>query len=497
MRPLCPYPPLSVPRRLAAAAFSTLLIVALACGDDESEGAGAEERTTPAVEVLQARSGGLPLEEELNGVVKARNQVPIRPEIEATVTQVLVRSGETVRAGQPLVRLDAEGLGDQVRQAEASTRQAEADAAETRAQVAEIEAMVTRTRALHAEGLVSDMELETQEAQLAAASARASSATAQVEAARAAAQERRTETGKTVVRSPIAGRVGQRNVEVGMLVDPSSTLFLVGDFEQLIIEVPLTERLLSRVDVGTPVTITSEALGGEPVRAALDRISPFLEEASFSTVAEIDLDNRQGQTGRLRPGMFVGVTVLYGESEQATLVPASALWEDPDSGELGVYALAGRPSLAPEVVEGATISSESYELELLPVTVRAAGEATVGVTGVEPGRWVVTVGQQLLADQGRGSGGRGGDRRGPGGGDQVAQAATGPAPPPMARVRGADWDDVMSLQQLQREDLLRGFLEKQRTVARELGSDIPPSPEVVDQVLADQARRNGQNPGGN
>lgn len=481
--------------RLSAGLLAAALVLVVACGDDGPEASSdGAERTTPAVEVLQARSGGLPLEEELNGVVKARNQVPIRPEIEATVTQVLVRSGETVRAGQPLVRLDAEGLDDQLRQAQASTRQAEADAAEALAQVAEIEAMVTRTRALHTEGLVSDMELETQEAQLAAARARASSAQAQVEAARAGTQERRTETGKTVVRSPIAGRVGQRNVEVGMLVDPSSVLFLVGDFDQLIVEVPLTERLLSRVDEGTPVEITAEALGDEPVRASLDRISPFLEAESFSTTAEIDLDGRTGGNGRLRPGMFVGVTVLYGESEQATLVPASALWEDPQSGDLGVYAIAGAANLSPEVASGATISSEAYEFELLPVTVRAAGEATVGVSGLEPDRWVVTVGQQLLADSGRGE--RGGRGSGPAAGDQLADGATGP---PRARVRGADWDNVMSLQQLQREDLLQGFLDKQRTVARELGSDIPDRPEVVDEVLAEQARRNGQNaenPGG-
>ena len=34
----------------------------------------------PPVEAVQARSGALPLEERLNGVVKARNQVAVRPE---------------------------------------------------------------------------------------------------------------------------------------------------------------------------------------------------------------------------------------------------------------------------------------------------------------------------------------------------------------------------------------------------------------------------------
>jgi HlyD family secretion protein len=469
-----------------------------ACGGDDAEGGpdGEEDRVPPAVEVLPARSGGLPLEEELNGVVKARNQVAIQPEIDAVVTEVMVRSGETVRAGQPLVRLDAEGLSDQLLQSQAGAREASASAAEARAQVAEIEAQVSRTRALHAEGLVSDMELETQEAQLDAARARAESAAAQVDQAQAAVGERRTATSKTVVRAPISGRVGRRNAEVGMLVDPSTVLFLVGDFDELIVEVPLTEKMLGHVEEGTPVLIRSDALGPDALPAELSRISPFLEEDSFSTTGEIDIENRGG---RLRPGMFVAVDVLYGRSEEATLVPSSAIWEDPESGELGVYVMeggAGSDALPEAVREGREISAETHTFELRPIRVRAEGEASAGVVGVQPDEWVVTVGQHMLYDAQRGRGG--GDGRGRPGGRQRSADAEGPeAPtgPPKARVRGASWDDVLALQSLQREDLLEGFLEKQRAVAREFGAEIPEDPNVVDDMLAERERQNARKQG--
>lgn len=487
-------PALSAPSQFAPALFSAVLLALMllalaACGG--GEGAGDEaRRTTPAVEALPARSGGLPLTEELSGVVKARNQVAIRPEIEATVVSVLVRSGERVERGQPLVRLDATALGDQVRQAEASLRLAEAAAAEAAARVAEVEAQASRTRVLHGEELVSDLELETREAQSAAARARAEQSAAQVEEARASVAERRTEAARTVVRSPVAGRVGQRNAEAGMVVDPGNTLFLVGDLDELIVEVPLTEGMLAHVEEGTPVEVHAASLGGEPLAAEISRISPFLEAGSFSTTAEIDLANPDG---RLRPGMFVSVDVRYGESDRATLLPASALWEDPESGELGVYVLAAAPELPAAVENGTEISEEAYPFELRQVEVEAAGEAMVGVTGVEPGEWVVTVGQQLLYDAARGGGGgrgRGGGGRGDGA--RPLEDADGAPPGPVtARVRGARWEEVLRLQRLQREDLLQSFLAKQRTVARALGAEVPDDPAVVDEVMAAAASNGG------
>jgi RND family efflux transporter MFP subunit len=441
------------------------------------------------VEALPARSGALPLVEELSGVVRARNQVAIRPEIEATVVEVLVRSGEAVTQGQPLVSLQSDPLQDQLRQAEAELRLARGSAAEGRARVAEVEAQVSRTRALHAEGLMSDMELETQEAQIDAARAQAEQAEAGVEQAQAAVEERRSALSKTTVRAPISGRVGQRHAEPGMLAEPSTTLFLIGDFDELIVEVPLTEEMVGHVAEGTPVEVGAQSLE-EPIRATVSRISPFLEAGSFSTTGEIDLANPDG---RLRPGMFVTVYVLYGESEEATLVPASALWEDPGTGAQGVYVIEEAQGLeAPETAPGptSTIPEELRAARFRPVEVLAEGRGMAGVRGVSPGDWVVVVGQHLIhqAAQTRAMGppGEGGEE---GEEDEDARAAEAPAPPApgettvAVRVRPTTWERVASLQDLQDEDLLRGFLDRHRAASRAFGAEIPKDPHAVDELM--------------
>jgi len=436
---------------------SVLLAGCSPAGPDK--GTGASQEIAPPVEALPARFGSLPLEEALSGVVRARNQVSIRPEISATVVEVLVRNGDKVVREQPLVRLDESTAREQLRQSEASARLAEATAAEARARVAEIEAQVKRTRALARDALVSELELETKEAQLQVAEAQASQALARVEQTRAGVEEQRAALDKLVVRAPSGGRVGQRDVEVGMVVNPGSTLFLLGDFNDLVVEVPLTQRMLGHISEGTPVEVNARDRGGEVIPAAISRISPFLEESSFSTTAEIDVP---GAGAGLRPGMFVTVRVLYGASQQATLVPTSALWEDPSSGAQSVFVVVDAAGLSVSEVVSTEIPEQPRTVRMQVVELLAEGRGRSGVRGIDEGEWVITLGQHLL--------------------HQAMQV--GDVQQVQARVRPTTWRRVLELQQLQREDLLEGFLAKQQSIARVLGAEMPSDIAEVDEIVA-------------
>ncbi len=442
-------------------------ILLAACGGDRDRDVGLAP--VPLVEAVQTRVGALPIEETLPGVVRARNQVTIRPEIDGRVVEVLVRSGEAVRAGQVLVRLDETEARERLRQAEADVRFAEASAVATRARVAELAARVARQRALAEQELVSAQDLESLEAQLDALRAGADEDVARVEQARATAEERRSALGKTEVRAPVSGRLGERRVEVGMRVDPSAVLFQVGDLDELIVELNLTEAMLARVATGQPALLSSRGDSGEPVRAELSRISPFLAEQSFTAAGEIDVDNRGG---RLRPGMFVDVRILVGESRRATLVPVGALWDDPRSGRRGVFVVEEVSGLD-EAPRDTTDSPETPRaVAFRRVEILAQGRGAAGVTGIDEGDWVVTVGQQLL-----GSELRAGRQAAAEGQDPAGDGAVS------ARVRPVSWQRVQALQDLQSEDLLEGFLEKQRRVAEALGAEIPESEDEVDRVM--------------
>lgn len=405
-----------------------LILIVVACGGEPD---AAPERGVPLVEAVEARSGGLPQSERVSGRVKAANQVAIRAEVEAPIVEVYVRSGEQVAKGQPLVRHRDDELRQQLSQAAANVQLAEASAREAQARVRELGAQVSRTRALAEEKLISAVDLETLEAQVAGARASADQAVARIAQARATEQERRSALAKAILRAPVAGYVGQRNAEVGMLAGRDTLLFILGDPSELIVEIPLTQEMVGRVQKGDPVVIAGAT------RSEISRISPFLESGAFSTIAEIDVTSAGS---RLRPGMFVPVEVLYGESESATLIPLSALWEDPQNGTDGVFVV-GAPA------DGDAPQPVSHR----NVEIVGQGHGMAGVRGVEPGEWVVTNGQHLLAR------------------DQAK----------VARVKRATWERVVQLQTLQREDMVEDFLAMQQRIARTSGAVPPDSSEYL------------------
>ena len=384
----------------------------------------------PAVEAVQAHYGSLPLIQRLSGVVEARGQVEIHPEISAVVTEVLVADGDEVGRGQPLVRLRATEFEKRLAQAQANLRITEAQLRRAEALAREARAEYARLESLSAESLASAADLEAGLARTESADADVELAAARVDQARAVAEEEQANLERTTVRSPIAGSVGNCDVEPGLLARSTARLLTVGRLDSVRVQIILTDRMLADIAEGQRTEIL---LPGDVTSAPLSRISPFLNPVSHTTEGEIDLPNPDR---RLKPGMFVTVDVFYGESEEATLVPLSAVYEHPLLAQTGVY-LADPDvtfELGPETQAGtSTYLSPPVGFRFVPVEVIAEGRMAAAVRPVEPGAWVVSLGQNLLAEQ-------------------DAQA----------RVRPVDWQRVERLQNLQREDMMRELNENRR-----------------------------------
>jgi HlyD family secretion protein len=419
--------------RRSVSLCSTLIPAVLAvqaCSSSDGASSRPVEMPIPAVEVVQAREGTVPLRERLTGTVKAAGEIVIYPQVNGSITEVLAQNGDRVSRGQPLVRIQAPGGRAQVRSAQSAVTAAEAELRQAQARAREIEAEYERNRALGERGLVPRNTVDSLRSQAEAARAAVNSAAAQVKVAQAEASEQRELQSQTVVRAPINGRVGARNAEVGMRVDAQTPLFTIGRLDEMRVEVPVAQEIVSRLRPGQRAELRVGETG-QPIAATVSRISPFLDPGSFS--AEVEIDVPDGETS-LISGMFVTVDVYYGEGAPTTLVPASALYEDPAGGERGVF-VAATPPVQPPPDNLQDV--EPSAIQFRPVRVGAEAGQTVGVEGVRPGEWVVVVGQHLLAEQTS---------------EGVAQG----------RARPLSWEQVLALQQLQREDLLNEFLDRQR-----------------------------------
>jgi HlyD family secretion protein len=401
------------------------------CSGGSGQNRNGRGELIPAMEAVQAQYGSLPLTERLSGVVKAKNQVEIFPEISAVVKAVHVQNGDEVEKGQPLIGLRDTEFRERLNQALAASRIAEAQARQAEAKLKEINAELKRTRALAEKKLTSAADLEKIETQAVSAEADVELAHARLAQSQATAAEREEALNQTVIRAPVAGTVGNRNAEVGMMVGTSTRLFTLGQLDSVRVEIILTDRMLTYIESGQRTEVQAPNLPSDVLTASLSRISPFLHPVTHSTEAEIDLSN---PGHKLKSGMFVTVDIYYGESEKATLVPLSALYENPLSGETGVYVsrdTLNRIPVEPGEVGGSSKLTEPIPLEFVPVDVIAKGRMSAGISGVEPGSWVATIGQDLLGGE-----------------------------PGKAKVRPVDWAWVEHLQNLQREDLLQEIMKE-------------------------------------
>lgn len=414
------------------------------CNNEDGNNFGNDSSIIPAVEAVQAQFGGLPLEERLNGIVSARNQVDIYPRISAPVEEIYALNGEVVSQGDPLLKLRDTEYRERLRQAEANLRITIAQRRQAEAALGEVQSQLRRERVLAERDLSSELEIEQLEAQLESALASLDLAEAQVEQAESNVEEQRDALDQTMIRSPVSGTVGQRAAEVGMLVNTGTRLFTVGNLSETKVTINLTERMLGYISVGNTARIFSENIPDTVLVSEISRISPFLGAGNFSTTAEIEIDN---QDGLLLPGMFVTVDILYGESEQSTVIPLSAIYRDPHSGVTGVYVATsfGVESAQQDALdrgESTTGLSNPTDVEFIPIEVVARGRDAAGVSGIRSGDWVVTVGQHLLARD-----------------DSE-----------IARVRPVSWENIMDMQRLRPQDLLREIMNE--NVADQQGTEF-------------------------
>ncbi len=391
----------------------------------------------PAVEAVQSQFGSLPLVERFSGNVVSENQIELYPEVNAQIAEVYVENGDFVNKGDVLVKLQDEPFQKQLQQSEANLKINNARLKQAKAQLSTLEAQYKRIQALAEKDLSSELELEQINAEKISAEADVELAEAQVEQSAALVDERKNQLTKTLIKAPVTGTIGQRNAQPGMQASASTPLFMIGDLSKLRVEILLTESMLNKIKVGQTAAISVTDQNGEivTINGELSRISPFLNEITRSTEAEIDINN---QNGLLNPGMYVPVDIFYGESQQATLIPTSAIFIDPNTGTEGIYianSIGSEIKPVSDSSSGVSSLTSPTDVTFQEIDVIARGKMEVAVNGLESGKWVVTLGQNLLSE----------------GREQ-------------ARVKTIPWEHVIRLQQMQREDLLNDVMkDKQQT----------------------------------
>lgn len=317
----------------------------------QAEGApGPPGRGAMAVPVETAPVQVGPIQRRLTAVgsLRSNESVIIRPELAGRIAEIRFEEGERVSQGQPLVVLD-----DSI----------------YRAELEEVRASLELSRANH------DRAIDLLKRGAGTTKAR-DEALAQLRADEAALALARARLDKTVIRAPFDGVVGLREVSVGDFVDVGQDIVNLEQIDPLKADFRVAEVYLAAVAPGQKIELSADAFPGEAFTGQVYAIDPLIDESGRSVVLRARLPNPDN---RLRPGLFVRVTLVLNERDDAIQIPEQALMPQ------------GQDQFVFRVVDG--------KAALTKVTAGIRRDGMVEITeGLAPDDEVVTAGQLKIRD---------------------------------------------------------------------------------------------------
>lgn len=278
------------------------------------------------------------------------------------VEEVLVSEGDSVTAGQRLVRLNTD------QQASAGTASALAGVSAARVNLDNASSNYERLQSLYEAGAVSEQQLEGAQAALEASQA-------QLSQAHAGYSQARTARENAWITAPFSGQVGRIWARVGNS-SANMPLVSISNNSVIVARILLPEENLLDLRSGLPAYITVSSLGDESFPGIVTAASSTVDQLSGLVPVEVRFDDTRG---RLRPGMAGRVAVLTETFEDAVVVEERTL----------------RRTLTGFQV----VVIENGAASIRDVRTGISSNGMVQITsGLQPGDSLITSGQTMIQD---------------------------------------------------------------------------------------------------
>jgi HlyD family secretion protein len=272
------------------------------------------------------------------GAIQPDTTVEVKSKASGEVLQLNAETGQLVKRGAPLVRIDP-------RNARNTLAQAQADLDVAQAKLTNATSQKRRADELFKSQSITEQEHEQALLDYADASA-------QVVRSRVAVDNARIQLEDTDVRAPITGTIIAKTVERGTVIASATanvtggtTLLQMADLNLVQVRTLVDETDIGKVQPGQLATITVDAYPNRPFEGTVLKIEPQAETEQNVTVFPV-LVRIQNREGLLRPGMNTEVEIHVGNREAVPAVPNAALRTPRD-----VASAAQVLGLAPEEVQ--------------------------------------------------------------------------------------------------------------------------------------------------
>ena len=319
------------------------------------------------------------------GSLLPRSQFIAAPKISGRLEKVLVNIGDEVGYNQLIAVIDDDEYAQQTEKARAELEVIRATLEETRSSLEVARREFERVNALYSQEIASESDYDVARARFKVQEARSKVARAQMAEKEAAWKEAQIRLSYTRIR--VSWEEGERNDQYrvvgerfkddGAMLTPNTPIVSILDINSLIAVIHVIERDYPKVRVGMEAEITTDAFPGRTFTGRIVRIAPLLKETSRQARVEVEIANLDHL---LKPGMFIRASLVYGQHENATVIPVVALSRR--NGKQGVF-------LAEE---------QKTRVRFIPVNVGIVNGELAELLEPEISGSVVSLGQHLLED---------------------------------------------------------------------------------------------------
>ncbi|MEM0982884.1 MAG: efflux RND transporter periplasmic adaptor subunit [Planctomycetota bacterium] len=268
------------------------------------------------VRVATPEAGDLYRTVSAPGSIEPKRLVEISSQVSARIEALPFREGQTVPAGDVVVRLDPQNLTAALASAEASLLRARAQLDGAKADLANSRLEFQRVQALFETGDETEAVLQQAEATFNRNDSNVRAIEADIAIAEANIEQRQEDLGNTVIESPMTGIITALNAEegetaiVGTTNTPGSVIMEIADLSEMLVIAQVDETNIAPIRENQRANIYINAYPDEVFRGTVQRIGLKRQQTAAGTgffEVEILLDLEEGTV--LRSGLTASVEI--------------------------------------------------------------------------------------------------------------------------------------------------------------------------------------------
>jgi RND family efflux transporter MFP subunit len=315
------------------------------------------------VQVLEVNNSQVPMGDTYVSTIKSRRSATMTPQVDGNLTRILVKSGDSVKAGQLLMQIDPLKQVAAVQSQQATEQQQRASFNYSQADLA-------RQKALYEAGVISKQAYE-QSVQT------YGSAQGALDSAAALTRTQKQQLKYYEIRAPFAGIVGDIPVHIGDYVSSTTPLTTVDENRDLEAYIYLPAERATQLRNGLAVDLL-DTTGNLLAHTSIDFVSPQVDNNLQSVLAKAPVPADKN----LRNGQLVNARVTFSTNALPT-VPV-----------LAVTRVGGQPFVFVAAPRG-----QGYAAHQVAVTVgEPVGNNYPVLTGLHTGDRVILSGLQFLQE---------------------------------------------------------------------------------------------------